>query len=326
MSEPQEQEQQDSRLFVRPLAMSVRTADVEDLFSAYGELADVKLMRGYGFVEFKNAEDANKAMAGLHGREFEGDQLVVEISKKRRPREDRPPREPREPRLKATHRLRVQNLAQGVSWQDLKDFVRQADVQVAFTDVSRSGDGTGIVDFASQEEMDKVVTELNDRDFKGSNVKFEVDPEGPPEFAPRRERPRFDNRGGRFGRDRYDDRGGYGRDRGYDRRDGGRDRYDDRGGYGRDRRDDRGGRYDRYPRDRDSRDGGRDGGRDRYYDRYNRRDRYDRDRSRSPNRYEGSPRYDRNRSDSPKRQGRDGDDNVRVPDSPPNGAGEEPSW
>lgn len=321
----EQQEQQDSRLFVRPLAMSVRTADVEDLFGAYGELVDVKLMRGYGFVEFKTAEDASKALEGLHGREFEGEQLVVEISKKRRPREDRGPREPREPRLKATHRLRVENLSHGVSWQDLKDFVRQADVQVAFTDVSRSGDGTGVVDFASKEEMDKVVSELNDKDFKGSNVRFEEDPEGPPEYTGRRERPRDRYDGNRRfgGRDRYDDRGGYDRrdrggydrDRGYDRRD--RDRYDDR--YSRDRRDDRGGRYDRYPRD-----GGRDGGRDRYYDRYNRRDRYDRDRSRSPGRYDGgSPRYDRRRSPSPSRGG---DNGARVPDSPPGGAGEEPSW
>ncbi len=78
---------------------------MRELFSPYGELASVKLItdretgrsRGFGFVEFVNAEDAANACAdvdngGLNGAEVDGRAIAVVVAK---PREERPAYAPR---------------------------------------------------------------------------------------------------------------------------------------------------------------------------------------------------------------------------------------
>ena len=82
------------RLFVARLPWSVNDATLRDLFAPYGEIifARVNLDRetgrskGFGFVEFKDANDARNAMESLNGSTVEGRQIVVNIAK---PQENR---------------------------------------------------------------------------------------------------------------------------------------------------------------------------------------------------------------------------------------------
>lgn len=39
--------------------------DFERFFQGFGELAEVKLMAGFAFVEFRDARDAKEAVAGI---------------------------------------------------------------------------------------------------------------------------------------------------------------------------------------------------------------------------------------------------------------------
>ena len=80
---------QGSRLYVGNLSYSATNQELEELFSAYGEAKEVKVVgrKGFGFVEMSNQSEAEKAKEALDGSDFKGRTLKVE--------EARPPREKR---------------------------------------------------------------------------------------------------------------------------------------------------------------------------------------------------------------------------------------
>ena len=86
-----------NRLFVGNLSYQTMENDLQDYFSQAGVVTSVNLMldkvtgksRGFAFVEFATAEEANKAVEQLHNKEFQGRTLTVNVA---RPREERAPR------------------------------------------------------------------------------------------------------------------------------------------------------------------------------------------------------------------------------------------
>lgn len=87
-----------TRLFVGNLSYQTAEHDLQDYFAQAGTVTSVNLMldkvtgksRGFAFVEFATAEEANKAVETFHDKEFQGRSLTVNIA---RPREERAPRE-----------------------------------------------------------------------------------------------------------------------------------------------------------------------------------------------------------------------------------------
>ncbi len=71
--------------------------DLQDYFAQAGSVSSVNLMmdkmtgksRGFAFVEFADAGEANKAIEQFHNKDFQGRALTVNIA---RPREERAPR------------------------------------------------------------------------------------------------------------------------------------------------------------------------------------------------------------------------------------------
>ncbi|MGB7767646.1 MAG: RNA-binding protein [Verrucomicrobiia bacterium] len=86
-----------TRLFVGNLSYQTGENDLQDYFAQAGAVTSVNLMldkatgksRGFAFVEFTDADGAQRAIEQLHNKEFQGRQLTINIA---RPREDRPPR------------------------------------------------------------------------------------------------------------------------------------------------------------------------------------------------------------------------------------------
>ena len=86
-----------NRLFVGNLSYQTMQEDLQEYFSQAGVVTSVNLMldkvtgksRGFAFVEFATAEEANKAVEQFHGKDFQGRALTVNVA---RPREERPPR------------------------------------------------------------------------------------------------------------------------------------------------------------------------------------------------------------------------------------------
>ncbi|MSU27054.1 MAG: RNA-binding protein [Pedosphaera sp.] len=83
-----------NKLFVGNLAFSTTENDLQDAFAAFGTVMEVNLMmdretgksRGFAFVTMASAEDAEKAIQGMAGKNVGGRDLTVNVA---RPREER---------------------------------------------------------------------------------------------------------------------------------------------------------------------------------------------------------------------------------------------
>ncbi len=82
------------KLYVGNLPFSTTEAELHDLFSQYGQVTSANIVmdrdtgrpRGFGFVEFADAADGNKAIEALNGTDMGGRSLTVNEA---RPREAR---------------------------------------------------------------------------------------------------------------------------------------------------------------------------------------------------------------------------------------------
>jgi RNA recognition motif-containing protein len=83
-----------NKIFVGNLAFNVTENDLTDAFAACGAVTETNLMmdratsrsRGFGFVTMSTAEEAQKAIAALNGKEMGGRTITVNVA---RPREER---------------------------------------------------------------------------------------------------------------------------------------------------------------------------------------------------------------------------------------------
>ena len=82
------------KLYVGNLSKQVTDAQLNDLAVPYGTLVSANVAterggesKGFGFVEFTNADEARAAITGLDGRDVNGQALKVNEAK---PRKDAP--------------------------------------------------------------------------------------------------------------------------------------------------------------------------------------------------------------------------------------------
>ncbi|KAI7485190.1 hypothetical protein KC357_g3026 [Hortaea werneckii] len=172
-----------TRLYLGNLPRNATKADVENHFNTHGtgEITEIKLMNGFGFIEYKDSMDARDVVPD--GSEFMGERLVVQFARGgNRPRDgqfDQPRMAPR-PR-RTVHRMTITGLPFETSWQDLKDFARQSGLDVVYSEVNRhrdpSGTGKGFVEYETAADLAAAVEKLDNHDFKGSQVRCISDPQ-----------------------------------------------------------------------------------------------------------------------------------------------------
>ncbi|XP_065861355.1 serine/arginine-rich-splicing factor SR34-like isoform X1 [Euphorbia lathyris] len=166
-------------LYVGNLPGDIREREVEDLFYKYGPIAHIDLKipprpPGYAFVEFEEARDAEDAIRGRDGYDFDGHRLRVELAHGGRgyPSSDRQSSHSsgrgRGVSRRSEYRVLVTGLPSSASWQDLKDHMRRAG-DVCFSQVFRDGSGTtGIVDYTNYEDMKHAIKKLDDTEFRNA--------------------------------------------------------------------------------------------------------------------------------------------------------------
>ena len=88
--------QMNNKLFVGNLSLETTENDVQDAFAAHGTVTETNLImdrmssrsRGFAFVTMSTAEEAQKAIEALNGKDMGGRALTVNVAK---PREERAP-------------------------------------------------------------------------------------------------------------------------------------------------------------------------------------------------------------------------------------------
>lgn len=72
-------------LFIKNLPGDTKSSDIYQLFEPYGEIFSCKVKynpngtcKGYGYVQYENKEDADKAIADMNKKTFKGTKIVVE--------------------------------------------------------------------------------------------------------------------------------------------------------------------------------------------------------------------------------------------------------
>ena len=91
-----------AKIYVGNLPFSFTDKELSELFSAYGELSEVSIIKdnqtgrskGFGFVTFANEDAAQKAVSEMNGKEVGGRELKVSEAKPMESRENRPRRPP----------------------------------------------------------------------------------------------------------------------------------------------------------------------------------------------------------------------------------------
>ncbi|KAE8357386.1 hypothetical protein BDV27DRAFT_139406 [Aspergillus caelatus] len=167
-----------TRLYLGNLPRNVTKQDIEEHFSTHGsgKITEIKLMNGFGFIEYEDAMDARDVVPAFHGSDFKGERLTVQFARGPRRKENFPgPMDrPNMPRPRRTvYRMMVSGLPE-TSWQDLKDFARGAGLDVVYSETGREL-GRGFVEFETANDLKTAIEKLDGRDFKGSRVSCVAD-------------------------------------------------------------------------------------------------------------------------------------------------------
>ncbi|KAJ0241834.1 RNA recognition motif domain-containing protein [Hirschfeldia incana] len=165
-----------TNVYVKNLAESTTDDDLKKAFGEFGEITSAVVMRdgdgkskGFGFVNFENADDAAKAVEALNGKTFGEKEWYVGRAQKKSERENelkvRYEQSLREAADKfQSSNLYVKNLDDGISDEKLKEMftpygtVTSCKVMRDPNGISR---GSGFVAFSTPEEATKAMSEMS---------------------------------------------------------------------------------------------------------------------------------------------------------------------
>merc|ERR1712223_833993 len=199
-----------TRVYVGGLNHRSREKDIERFFRKFGRIREISLKKnGFCFVEFDDYRDADDACYEMNGRDLLGERVSVEIARGTPHGRDREKwggsssgsrdrrdgdrrggsgrsggggggRDGRDrpvwldkygPPTRTDYRVVVENLSSRVSWQDLKDNMRQAG-EVTYADAHKPRRNEGCVEFASERDMKTALDKLDGAELNGRRIKL----------------------------------------------------------------------------------------------------------------------------------------------------------
>lgn len=152
---------QGKKLYVGNLSYTATVEQIVALFEEYGDVVNANVIdgKGFGFVEFADAEQASNALEALDGQLFGGRNIKVATAN--------PPRKKGEPGSK----LYVGNVNYTVTVEQLsKLFESYGEIcHINLLD----GRGYGFVEFALKNEAAAAKEELDGKEFEGRNLRID---------------------------------------------------------------------------------------------------------------------------------------------------------
>lgn len=181
------EEAKNRRVYVGNLSWDVAWQDLKDHMRSAGEVVHAEVIteftgrsKGCGIVEYATEAEAQEAISTLTDTELNGRMIFV--------REDRESNQGvntgsvggTASRNQNTS-VYVWNLAQDVSWQDLKDHMRRAgnvDSATILTNANGESIGCGVVVYQRHQEAARAIRELQNSELKGRPLYAREDREG----------------------------------------------------------------------------------------------------------------------------------------------------
>uniref|UniRef100_A0A8C8ZL44 Polyadenylate-binding protein n=1 Tax=Prolemur simus TaxID=1328070 RepID=A0A8C8ZL44_PROSS len=166
-----------TNIYVKNLQADVDEHGLQELFSQFGKMLSVKVMRdnnghsrGFGFVNFEKHEEAQKAVVHMNGKDVSGQLLYVGRAQKRVERQNELKRRFEQMKQDRLNRyqgvnLYVKNLDDTIDDEKLRKEFSPYGVITSAKVMTEGGHskGFGFVCFSSPEEATKAVTEMNGR-------------------------------------------------------------------------------------------------------------------------------------------------------------------
>ncbi|KAK1441848.1 hypothetical protein BgAZ_501800 [Babesia gibsoni] len=144
-----------SKIFIGNLDGRVSEEELTTAFSKFGPINRIDFRRSFAFVDYLKTRDAETAMREMNGKVLMGTTLKV------MPHTDRTKKleTGRQPDFSA--QVTVLNLDDSASWQDLKDFGRQAGEVVYASVIIREGKRYGLIEFPNTQAMKEAAIALD---------------------------------------------------------------------------------------------------------------------------------------------------------------------
>ncbi|KAL8112678.1 hypothetical protein AgCh_020118 [Apium graveolens] len=170
---------QKRKLFVYNLPWSLNVADIKNLFGECGTVIDIEIIkkngksRGFAFVTMSSAKEAQAVIEKFDSQELSGRVITVEFAK--RLKKPSPPPPDSAPSGKARYKLYVSNLAWEVRANNLREFFapnfKPISTRVIFNkNPSGNSAGYGFVSFATREEAETAISDLNGKELLGRPI------------------------------------------------------------------------------------------------------------------------------------------------------------
>ncbi|KAF2400457.1 hypothetical protein EJ06DRAFT_530434 [Trichodelitschia bisporula] len=167
----------EATIYVGNLFFEVSEDALRDLFGAFGPVKGVKIVydpsgtsRGFGYVDFENAESAQRAIEEMNQQVFQGRRLAVQVH---RPRTQAPRRNPNVP----SKTLFVGNMSYDMSDKDLNELFRDVrnvvDVRVAIDRRTGQPRGFAHADFTDVESATAARELLEGREVYGRQLRID---------------------------------------------------------------------------------------------------------------------------------------------------------
>ncbi|KAF9053736.1 polyadenylate binding protein [Hymenopellis radicata] len=173
-----EMKAQFTNLYVKNIAFEVTQQEFEDLFHNFGQVTSAVIQtddegksKGFGFVNYEQHEDAQKAVDSLHDSELKGQKLFVSRAQKKAEREEELRKSYEQAKMEKLSKYQGVNLYIKNLEDDVDDDKLRAEFEpfgtVTSCKVMRDDKGTskgfGFVCYSSPDEATKAVAEMNNK-------------------------------------------------------------------------------------------------------------------------------------------------------------------
>lgn len=126
-----------SRIYIGKIGPSITEDRLRETFAQFGEITNLEVKNGYAHLGYVEAAAAGEAIAKMNGSDLDGSALIVDYAKENKHKVNK----------RFDLRVIVDDLDARVSWQDLKDWAREAG-DVTFTNVfDKDGRHYGVVEY-----------------------------------------------------------------------------------------------------------------------------------------------------------------------------------